>query len=431
MRLASLFSTTDETYHANFRRCVSSAFAMTSLVSYEPLVDSTTRIFLSQTAERYCKTNKACDFSRWLQFYAFDVIGEISFSRRLGFVERGEDVDGIVEAIAENLAYAGQIGQQPWLDRYVLRKNPVKLWLMKYGIIVSSNAIAAFTAARSAERNAVDDKDIARDEESGAGVDFLTRFKQAQKRHPEVMTDLRVLIATSSLINAGSDTTAISLASVFYHLLRHPNAYARLMAELDAAAADPDTYPSMSRDSSSYQDDKPARVVSWADAQKLPYLDAVIQESFRLFPAVGLLLERHVPAGGAVICGERIAGGTIVGCNAWVLHRNKSIFGEDIDAFRPERWLLADSGSKDTQPAGTATPAQLKEMRATLFHFGAGARTCIGKNISLLEMYKLVPTFLQRFELCSEMGDGEWTTRNCWFVRQLGFKVRFKERSAA
>lgn len=42
---------------------------------------------------------------------------------------------------------------------------------------------------------------------------------------------------------------------------------------------------------------------------------------------------------------------------------------------------------------------RIKEMGATLLHFGMGARTCIGKNISLLEVYKLVPTFLRRFEV--------------------------------
>ncbi|KAK5296666.1 hypothetical protein LTR16_000287 [Cryomyces antarcticus] len=102
-----------------------------------------------------------------------------------------------------------------------------------------------------------------------------------------------------------------------------------------------------------------------------------------MHPAAGLILERIVPPQGIDICGEHIPGGTIVGCNAWVLHRRPEIFGADVDACRPERWI-------------DAPPAQLKEMKATMFQFGAGARTCIGKNISLLEVYKLVPSFLRR-----------------------------------
>ncbi|KAI7135816.1 hypothetical protein KC343_g21610, partial [Hortaea werneckii] len=126
-------------------------------------------------------------------------------------------------------------------------------------------------------------------------------------------------------------------------------------------------------------------------------------------------LERVVPPQGIEILGEHIRGGTIVGCNAWVLHRRAEIFGSDVDAFRPERWLEAKSD-------------QLKEMKATMFQFGAGARTCIGKNISLLEIYKLVPTFLRNFEIELEKPGTEWKTWNAWFVRQLDFKTVFKRR---
>ena len=76
-RLPSLFSTTDEKFHAQLRRCVNGAFSMSSLVQYEPFVDSTTAIFLQQTDKLYAQTGARCDFATWLQFYAFDVIGEM------------------------------------------------------------------------------------------------------------------------------------------------------------------------------------------------------------------------------------------------------------------------------------------------------------------------------------------------------------------
>lgn len=135
----------------------------------------------------------------------------------------------------------------------------------------------------------------------------------------------------------GSETTAISLSSVFSHLASHPNAYNKLMAELDLAA------------SNGTIDARENNRVSWAESLKLPYLDAVIQESFRMHPAPGLILERVVPSQGLDVLGDRIPGGTIVGCNAWVLHRREEIFGSDVDTFRPERWLEAQ-------------PDQLKEM---------------------------------------------------------------------
>ena len=61
-----------------------------------------------------------------------------------------------------------------------------------------------------------------------------------------------------------------------------------------------------------------------------------------------------------------------------------------------------------------------------MFQFGAGSHTCIGKNISLLEIYKLVPTFLRNFKVRMDCED--WKTHNGWFVTQKEFWVRFELR---
>lgn len=324
----------------------------------------------------------------------------------MGFVERDEDVDGIVKFIGDFLSYAGPIGQMPLLD-LLLEKNPVKLRLQKWGVSKTVFPVTKFAQTQSARRAAEMEKikqDGSVDENSGRAIDLLMKFTQAQHDHPEFMTDKQVLSSCTSMIFAGSETTAISLSSVFYHLVKHRRVYKKLMAELDEAAQNGTI---LERERSK---------VSWAESQKLPYLDAVIQESFRMHPAAGLILERVVPPPGIDILGEHIPGGTIVGCNAWVLHRRPEIFGSDVDAFRPERWL-------------EAKPDRLREMRATMFQFGAGARTCIGKNISLLEIYKLVPTFLRNFEIDLEKPDVEWKTHNAWFVRQLDFTTVFRTRT--
>lgn len=213
-------------------------------------------------------------------------------------------------------------------------------------------------------------KDVSHAEsQTPRGVDFLSKFTQAQYEHPDFMTDDLVLTSCLSMVLAGSETTAISLSSIFYHLLRNPNVYKKLMVELDGAISETTD-----------------EIVTWKTSQTLPYLDAIVQESFRLHPAAGLMLERIVPAPGLNILGHYIPNGTIVGCNAWVLHRRPEVFGQDVSVFRPERWIEAGK-------------EELKEMKSAMFQFGAGARTCIGKNISLLEIYKLVPSLLTRFEV--------------------------------
>lgn len=79
---------------------------MSTLVQFEPYVDSTTVELIRQIDERFKDKQEPCDFGKWLQFYAFDVIGELTYSKRLGFVDRGVDVDGIISSIEWMLDYA-------------------------------------------------------------------------------------------------------------------------------------------------------------------------------------------------------------------------------------------------------------------------------------------------------------------------------------
>lgn len=136
--LQSLFNTRNEEFHARLRRAVASGYAMSTLVEFEPLVEETIAVFLGEIERRYVcfvdsatsdgsegaergvkrsrsrrQHNKVCDFGQWLQFYAFDVIGELTFSKRLGFVERGEDVDGIIGNLEWLLGYAAVVCYHP------------------------------------------------------------------------------------------------------------------------------------------------------------------------------------------------------------------------------------------------------------------------------------------------------------------------------
>ncbi|MCJ1384791.1 hypothetical protein MMC17_007909 [Xylographa soralifera] len=406
-RLPSLFSTTDEAYHAQLRRSVNNAFSMSALVQYEPFVDETTEKFLDQTTALFVSKNAVCDFAAWLQFYAFDVIGNITYSKRHGFVDRGEDVDGMVQYLGKLFSYVAPVGQLPILD-VLLLKNPILRFLDRTGIMSFTFPVVTFAKARMGERLAEieEAKSNGQDPEASPGVkrgDLLSMFLKAKDDRPEFFHDGRVLTMAVSMAFAGSETTAISLAAVFYYLLKNPSCYKKLVEEIDEAIK------------SGEVEDRSTGLVTWTESQKLPYLDACVKEAFRLHPAAGLPLERIVPPQGADICGEHIAGGTIVGCNAWVIHRRPEIFGQDVDVYRPERWIEANK-------------EQRKEMEGTMFQFGAGARTCIGKNISLLEVYKLVPSFLRRFEVRLANPDQEWKLHNAWFVKQLNFNTYFHPR---
>lgn len=76
---------------------------------------------------------------------------------------------------------------------------------------------------------------------------------------------------------------------------------------------------------------------------------------------------------GVCINGIRIRPGYRIGVNGHVVQRDKSVFGDDAEIFRPQRWL-----------AGPTSAEQLMKMGRRMLNFGAGTRTCIGKNVSYL-----------------------------------------------
>lgn len=82
---------------------------MSSLVQYEPSVDIVTERFLDQTEALFSSKNAICNFAQWLQFLAFDVIGQITYSKSHGFVDRGEDVDGMVGYLGRLFSYVAPV----------------------------------------------------------------------------------------------------------------------------------------------------------------------------------------------------------------------------------------------------------------------------------------------------------------------------------
>lgn len=84
---------------------------MSHLVSFEPYVDTAMRVFCEQLESRFAKAESGsgsgktipCDFGQWLQMFAFDVMGELTFSHRFGFMEKGEDIDGVMAELWSTL----------------------------------------------------------------------------------------------------------------------------------------------------------------------------------------------------------------------------------------------------------------------------------------------------------------------------------------
>lgn len=172
---------------------------------------------------------------------------------------------------------------------------------------------------------------------------MLSRWLSVKATDSLKMSTEDIVVHLSTNVFAGSDTTAIALRAIIYYLCKNPSCLSKLVKEIDD------------------NEYRLSEFVSYKESKEyLPYLNAVLKEGMRIHPSVGLLLERHVPKGGAVISGTWIPEGTKVGVNAWVLHFDEKVF-EEPERFSPERWLTGDE-------------KKLAEMEKSFFAFGAGSR---------------------------------------------------------
>lgn len=272
-----VFSETSNEKHAAERRKISNMYAMSSLVLYEPFVDKVNGDFMAVLAD-HAQHGRAFDLFTWMQFFAFDVIGEITLGRSFGLLQAGRDKDGLLHAIhVGSISYGSTIGLIPEL-------HTLYLWLQNVLPIdshwkVTQRVILREIGARLQGVSTSDRKD------------FLAKCIELSKAGKLDQSTINNVLGSN--IGAGSDTTGISMSAVIYFLMKYPNCLKKLRDEIETAEKEGNL----------------SNPVSFQEAQKLPYLQATIKEALRLHAAVGQILSRVVPEGGAQIAGRHFPQG--------------------------------------------------------------------------------------------------------------------------
>lgn len=386
------FSQPDERLHSNYRRIVNPVYTLSNVLNSEVYINKASALFVKRLGE-FADRKETIDLGQWLQMYAFDVIGEIFFGDMFGFLEKSEDHGAIIASLDALM---------PILCVSAIAPTYLRPLIMGSAIVVPAvlNAVKGLDGIRKAAITAT----RKRMQENAEGVEHRNDMLQQlfnivhDKGEKVNFTSDEVTLEAYVAMFAGSDTTAIAFRTTFYHLARNRTALAKAQAEIDTALAS----------------NRLSSPITYAETTtKLPYTCACIKEAMRLHPSVGLSMQRHAPAEGIQLAGKFIPAGYRIGLNPAVVHHDKTIFGDDADAFRPERWLVSDEACK--------------AMERHLLLFGAGTRTCIGKNISLVELHTLVPEMLRYFDF--EMAHHRpWKTANRWFNKQTDLLVRVARR---
>lgn len=230
-------------------------------------------------------------------------------------------------------------------------------------------------------------------------MDLLNDLVQLHKDKPEFsQLYLRKMAVTN--FGAGHETMASTLTASVAMIASHMDVQKKIALELRTAER------------------KGAFV--YATSNRFPYTKAAIREAMRLHPVVPMALPRKTPPTGLHVHGLSVPPNTTVGCSAAALHRKEDIFGAEPEVYNPERWICADMGVGDAA-------ATLRMMEKYSLNWGGGSRSCPGRNLAELVVFKVIATLFDRFEV--EVAIPPDADKEAYFLFVLsGVKVKFSPR---
>jgi cytochrome P450 len=203
-----------------------------------------------------------------------------------------------------------------------------------------------------------------------------------------------------TFLAAGHETTASAMTWAVYLLCKHPEVQSRVRAEIR------EQLPALS--------DLSVQMAS-QDIDGLQYLNAVLNETMRIFPPVPLT--QRETANDTTIAGHFIPKATTVVICPWAINTSVHLWGDDAREFNPDRWMgvgKANTGGADSNYAIT-----------TFLH---GPRSCIGKDFAKAEFACLMAAFVGRYEF--ELEDPKWELEIQGGITAKpkgGLRIRLKE----
>nr|XP_036581321.1 cytochrome P450 [Colletotrichum truncatum]KAF6789589.1 cytochrome P450 [Colletotrichum truncatum] len=369
----SILSTLDIKKHDDIKAKTSNGYNGRDKINVNDKVDEQVERLVKLIRRRFLstpETHRVADFTDLMRYFTLDVTTHLSYGKHFGFLDNGEDLyafsktmDTYVMAMTlgvdvpffRNLMHsklisfflpkdtdksgAGKI--MGFVRPLVLLPDADKFFFWKLELIIGS--IAQEIVQKRFEKDQKDE------------VDMLGSFM----RHG--LTQAQCEAETFVQIAAGSDTTGSLLATTMLYIISTPRVYHRLKDEIRAAV----------------NGNIVSHPITQEQAKKLPYLQAVILEGFRMRPPVPYGAFMSIPPQGDTIHGMYLPGGTGVGFNIVAMMHSTETFGMDVELFRPERFL--ECGEEKRRDM----------LKMVDMAFGTGRLLCAGKQVALLELNKI------------------------------------------
>ena len=316
----------------------------------EAMIDERVQDLISLIQRLGVEQRETVDFARIAQYFTLDSLTHIAFGRPLGFLHENRD---LYDYNASSTAFMPVLAMGASV--------PI------IGDILKSRIVQFLAGPKSKDKAGLGaiigwSQEVVRQRFEGKSTELYGRPYMLDSFIKHGLTQLEAESESLLQILAGSDSTATAIRMSILFLLTNPPVYAKLRNEVDNAT----------------QSGTISKIVQVSEAASLPYLQAVIKETTRVWQPLTGIATKIAPPGGLTCNGISIPGGTQLAIHNTGMMTRKDIWGSDGDVFRPERWHEAD-------------PQTLKLYERTWeLTFGGGQYTCPGKPIALMETSKVI-----------------------------------------
>ncbi|KAL5525409.1 hypothetical protein ACEPAF_9279 [Sanghuangporus sanghuang] len=347
----------------------------------------------------------------WLKRTALEIIGQGGLGYSFGPLDsttRSEYSESVknfaptlfrLSILRQFLPFFSSIGPA-WLRRVIVRILPIKrVQRLREIVIVMDKTVRAIYTEKCSRLNAGDSAVRAQISE-GRDITSILLRENTKSTEEDKLSDEEILGQMSTLIFAGQDTTSAAFTRTLQTLAEHPSAQTRLRDELLEAHA-------LARGDLDYD-----------TLHTLPFLDAVVRETLRLYPPVFMLhrvttkdtilplsVPIHISDGRSPISSLPLRKNTNVIIAIDAANRRTDIFGPDAEQWRPERWLERDDPENEDNKTNShenshnekVSNNKLPGVYSGLMTFLGGGRSCIGFNFAILEIKTLLAALIPAF----------------------------------
>ncbi|KAF2024303.1 cytochrome P450 [Setomelanomma holmii] len=381
----SMLEAMDHDLHKSRRAAVANFFSKRSVQALEPLVISTVEDLIqrlkAETGEKVVNLNNA------YAAMTMDIISAYCFGTSMFSLTRPSYGKEWLDMLHAGVQMRPLGRQFPWLVNTLLDIPP-------HIVAKLSTDMARITQWTHQMLPKIEAILAGEDKGDGMHRTVFHEIRDDAKLSPEEKEPIRLMGESHVFLGAGMETTARTLATTTYYLMKHRSIGTKLREELKTVLPWPDS------------------TIELAKLEALPYLGAVINEGLRVAHGVSQRLPRMATEEDLVYKQWVIPRGTPCMQSPYLLHMDPALYPEPFE-FKPQRWL------------------ENPELKKFLFAFGRGSRSCLGMNLAVSELYFAIAMVWRRLDL--EIYDtveerDVLTTNDCFIgttdLKSEGIKVK-------